>query len=139
MAVSLEARAPFLDHRVSEFACRLPQPMLLQSGQGKQILRRLLARYVPTELTDRPKQGFGIPVDRWVRGPLLDWAESLLEPRLLADQGFFRCATVRQVWEEHKSGRANRISQLWPILMFQAWHRETSAGPSETLPLRRAA
>lgn len=139
MAVSLEARAPFLDHRVNEFACRLPEPMLLQSGQGKQILRKLLARYVPTALTDRPKQGFGIPVDRWVRGPLLDWAESLLEPRLLADQGFFRCSAVRQVWEEHKSGRANRISQLWPILMFQAWHRETSAGPSETLPLRRAA
>lgn len=141
MAVSLEARAPFLDHRVCEFACRLPDSHLMQSGQGKQVLRKLLSHYVPTSLTDRPKQGFGIPVDRWVRGPLLDWAESLLEPRLLADQGYFHCATVRQVWNEHKSGRANRISQLWPILMFQAWHREVNgAGHSESSPfIRRAA
>ncbi len=140
MAVSLEARAPFLDHRISEFACRLPQSMLMQSGQGKMILRHLLARYVPTSLTDRPKQGFGIPIDRWVRGPLLDWAESLLEPRLLADQGLFRTGHVRQVWEEHKSGRANRITQLWPILMFQAWQRE-GAGSSQIpqVSLRRAA
>ncbi len=140
MAVSLEARAPFLDHRISEFACRLPDSLLMQSGQGKLILRKLLAKYVPTSLTDRPKQGFGIPVDRWVRGPLRDWAESLLEPRLLAEQGFFRANHVRQVWEEHASGRANRITQLWPILMFQAWHRE-GAGQSQipTVSLRRAA
>ena len=140
MAVSLEARAPFLDHRISEFACRLPQSMLMQSGQGKMILRQLLAKYVPTSLTDRPKQGFGIPVDRWVRGPLLDWAESLLEPRILSDQGLFRTHHVRQVWEEHKSGKANRITQLWPILMFQAWQRE-GAGMSQSSPIsmRRAA
>lgn len=137
MAVSLEARAPFLDHRVSEFACQLPESMLMQAGQGKQILRKLLARYVPTSLTERPKQGFGIPVDRWVRGPLLDWAESLLEPQLLAEQGFFHSAHIRQVWEEHKSGRANRIAQLWPILMFQAWQREAQA--HSVLAIRRAA
>ena len=101
---------------------------------------KLSAQYVPTSLTDRPKQGFGIPVDRWVRGPLRDWAESLLDPRLLAEQGFFRANHIRQVWEEHKSGRANRITQLWPILMFQAWHRE-GAGQSQipTVSLRRAA
>ncbi len=125
MAVSLEARAPFLDHRLAEFASRLPQSHLMQKGHGKVVLRKLLAKYVPTALTDRPKQGFGVPIDQWVRGPLLDWAESLLEPRLLAEQGYFHCAHVRQVWEEHKSGRANRMTQLWPILMFQAWHRET--------------
>ena len=140
MAVSLEARAPFLDHRISEFACRLPDSLLMQSGQGKMILRKLLAKYVPTSLTDRPKQGFGIPVDRWVRGPLRDWAESLLDPRLLAEQGFFRANHIRQVWEEHASGRANRITQLWPILMFQAWHRD-GAIPSQipTVSLRGAA
>lgn len=139
MAVSLEARAPFLDHRVSEFATRLPDQMLMEGHEGKQILRRLLAKYVPPALTNRPKQGFGVPVDQWVRGPLLDWAESLLEPRALADQGFLHSAHVRQVWEEHRSGRANRITQLWPILMFQAWHQEATRPGHVTQPLRRAA
>lgn len=139
MAVSLEARAPFLDHRVSEFACRLPHAHLMQSGQGKMVLRKLLAKYVPTSLTDRPKQGFGIPVDRWVRGPLLDWAESLLDPKLLADQGLFHTGHIRQVWEEHKSGRANRITQLWPILMFQAWQREGDCQSQNPLTLPKKA
>lgn len=139
MAVSLETRAPFLDHRVTEFATRLPDQMLMKGHEGKQILRQLLAKYVPPALTNRPKQGFGVPVDQWVRGPLLDWAESLLEPRVLADQGFLHSAHVRQVWEEHRSGRANRITQLWPILMFQAWHQEAIRPGHVTQPLRRAA
>ena len=121
MAVALEARAPYLDHRVVEFAARLPMNMKFRDGQGKWILRRLLEWYVPKELTDRPKKGFSLPIGDWLRGPLRDWAEDLLHERRLKGEGFFHAGTVRQRWEEHLSGRRDLRHHLWALLMFQAW------------------
>lgn len=124
MAVSLETRVPMLDHRVAEFAWSLPMSMKVRDGSGKWILKKVLDQYVPRALIDRPKMGFDVPIDRWLRGPLRDWAEALLDPVLLAQQGFFDAAVVRQIWAEHLSGKAAHHQKLWPILMFQAWHSE---------------
>ncbi|THB64601.1 MAG: asparagine synthase (glutamine-hydrolyzing) [Desulfovibrio sp.] len=126
MAVSLEARVPILDHRVVEFAWTLPLSMLIQGSQGKHILRQVLYRHVEPELVERPKQGFSIPLDTWLRGPLKEWAADLLDPQTLQRQGFFRPEPVTQAWHEHQSGRRNRQYQLWAVLMFQAWAREFS-------------
>lgn len=125
MGVSLETRVPFLDHRVVEFAWSLPLRMKIRDGEGKWILRRLLARYVPPALTDRPKMGFGIPLDEWLRGPLRDWAEDLLDERQLREGGYLQPAPVRAAWKAHLSGRRNLVAQLWAVLMFQAWLAET--------------
>lgn len=127
MAVSLESRAPFLDHRVVELAWRIPLESKVQGGQGKWALRQLLYRHVPRELIERPKMGFAVPVDRWLRGPLREWAEALLDADRLAREGYFAPAVIGRRWREHLSGSQNWSAQLWPVLMFQAWLDEEVA------------
>ena len=121
MGVSLESRAPYLDHRVAEVAWRIPMRLKVGHGQGKRVLRRLLDRYVPRTLTDRPKMGFGVPIDSWLRGPLRGWAEALLSPSRLQREGFFDPAPIQNKWHEHLSGQRNWQYLLWDVLMFQAW------------------
>lgn len=121
MAVSLETRVPILDHRVVEFAARVPTSMKIRAGVGKWLLRQVLYRYVPRELVERPKMGFSVPIEDWLRGPLREWAESLLNPERLRSEGFLRAEPIREVWAEHLSGQRNWQGQLWNVLMFQAW------------------
>ena len=121
MSASLETRVPFLDHHLIEFASRLPMKYKIRDGSSKWLLRQVLYRHVPKELIERPKMGFGVPIDRWLRGPLRDWAESLLDTRKLDDGGFFDTYLVRKTWEDHLSGRRNAQHYLWPVLMFNAW------------------
>jgi asparagine synthase (glutamine-hydrolysing) len=124
MAVSLETRVPFLDHRVAELAARIPLSMKIDGGTGKLILRRLLYKHAPEKLFDRPKAGFAVPVGEWIKGPLRPWAEALLDPARLEGDGFFDPAVVRQRWESHLAGRKDSTQALWTVLMFQAWLAE---------------
>lgn len=128
MAVSLEAREPLLDHRLVEFAWSLPRRLKLRDGQGKWILRQVLYRYVPRELVERPKAGFGVPIEAWLRGPLREWAEDLLDERRLRSEGFLNPAPVLRAWREHIAGRGALHHHLWTALMFEAWLRKQSPG-----------
>lgn len=126
MAVSLETRVPFLDHEVVEFAWRLPLDYKLRNGVGKWPLRQVLYKYVPPALVDRPKMGFGIPIDSWLRGPLREWGEDLLDESRLRRESFFHPEPIRRMWLDHLSGKRNMQYQLWDVLMFQAWLAETN-------------
>lgn len=122
MAVALEARPPLLDHRVAELSWQLPDRFHIRNGETKWLLRRVLDRYVPRELIERPKMGFGVPLADWLRGPLREWAEDLLDERKLGEQ-FINVRQVRELWKEHLSGRRNWAYALWNVLMFESWRR----------------
>ena len=121
MGVSLESRAPFLDHEVIEFAWSLPLNMKIRHGQGKWLLRQILYKYVPQNLIERPKMGFGVPIDSWLRGPLRSWAEELLDEPYIRSSGYLNATAIRKKWDEHLSGKRNWQHELWGVLMFQAW------------------
>ena len=126
MAVSLEARTPLLDHTLLEFAWSLPPHLKIRNKQGKWILRQVLYKYVPQSLLDRPKTGFAVPLDAWLRGPLRDWAETLLDESRLRNEGFIDPSPIRKKWNEHLTGQRNWQYPIWDVLMFQAWLEATS-------------
>ena len=126
MGTSLEVRAPFLDHRLVEFAWRLPLHQKIRGGEGKWLVRRVLERHVPRSLFERPKHGFGVPIDAWLRGPLRGWAQDLLSQQRLEREGFLDPAPIQAALREHLDGRRNHQYQLWAVLMFQSWLEETT-------------
>ena len=121
MAVSLETRSPFLDHRVIEHALRIPLESRIYNGRGKQPLRNILDKYVPRALIERPKMGFSLPVNQWMKGPLRDWAESLLDHNRLREEGFLMPDQVRKKWDDYLSGKEPSHYKIWGLLMFQGW------------------
>jgi len=122
MGVSLETRIPLLDHRVVEFAWRVPAEMMFRDGKGKWILRQVLDKYVPRALVERPKMGFEVPIGDWLRGPLRDWAETLLSPERIRSEGILHARPIQEKWRAHLKGSHNWQHLLWGVLMFQAWH-----------------
>lgn len=138
MAVSLEARVPFLDPRLMEFAWRLPLSRKVSNGTGKKIIRDLVYRHVPRRLMDRPKMGFGMPVEDWLRGPLREWAQSLLSPERIRASGYFDPAVVTATWNRHLAGRHNEQARLWPILMFEAWLQAEKEPVANSQPFAHA-
>ena len=127
MVNSLETRVPFLDHRVVELAWRLPLNMKIRDGVGKWALRQVLYKYVPKELIERPKAGFAIPIGQWLRGPLRDWAEALLNPMRIQQEGYFHPGPIETVWRQHLKGTHDHTPKLWAVLMFQAWLEQQKA------------
>ena len=127
MAVSLESRVPILDPDVIAFACRLPLDMKVRDGVGKWALRQLLLRRHPASVVERPKSGFGVPIDAWLRGPLRPWAEELLRPEALAADGLLDPAPIRKVWDDHQAGRRDGSYELWDVLMLQGWRQAVGA------------
>ncbi len=139
MGVSLEARVPLLDHRLVEFAARIPLRFKIRRGQGKWLLRQVLYRYVPRELVERKKMGFGIPLGAWLRGPLRDWAEDLLDEKRMFQDGFLQPALVQKTWTDHLSGIRDWAPYIWTVLMFQAWRCQWLKKPiSDNLPMSQA-
>ena len=124
MAVSLETRVPFLDHRVAELAARIPLRMKIEGRSGKKILRTLLFEHAPRSFFERPKAGFAVPVGEWIKGSLRPWAEELLSPSAMAADGLLDPAVVQGRWRAHLAGERDSSSALWTVLMFQAWLRE---------------
>jgi asparagine synthase (glutamine-hydrolysing) len=121
MSISLESRAPLLDHRVVELAFALPDRALVRDGERTWVLRQVLERYVPRRLFERPKAGFAVPLAEWLRGPLKEWAGQLLDPRRLADEGYLDSAKVTVLWNQHQSTVYDRSAYLWNVIAFQAW------------------
>ncbi|MCI5130888.1 MAG: hypothetical protein D3904_05050, partial [Candidatus Electrothrix sp. EH2] len=121
MAVSLETRSPFLDRDLIKFAWSLPMEMKIRHGKSKWLLRQLVYKYVPRNLMERPKMGFGIPLDSWLRGPLREWAENLLTEERLRREGYLNPVYIRTAWQQHLAGQASYGYRLWSVLMFQAW------------------
>jgi asparagine synthase (glutamine-hydrolysing) len=128
MSQGLEIRCPLLDYNMVEFAWHLPMAMKFSPKTGgKYILKQLLQRYVPLEYIERPKKGFALPVTEWIRGPLRDWAEELLNEQRIRNQGFFSPKVIQHIWRQHLSGWQDHDTLIWSLLMFQAWHEGTSA------------
>jgi asparagine synthase (glutamine-hydrolysing) len=127
MSVSLETRVPFLDHHVAAIAARVPLDQKIVGGRTKHVLRQVLYRHAPRVMFERPKAGFAMPVGEWLRGPLRDWAEDLLDPVQMRHEGYLDEAPIRQRWQRHLAGTAEDTQALWPVLMFQAWLRQGGA------------
>jgi asparagine synthase (glutamine-hydrolysing) len=134
MAVSLESRIPFLDHRVAALAARIPMHMKIKGGKGKHILKQVLHKHAPAAMFDRPKAGFAVPVGEWIKGPLRPWAEDLLDASSLRSGGYFNADMIGQRWRSHLAGERDSTQAIWTVLMFQSWLRDQQGGAPQAPP-----